>query len=92
MEAFARGFLHGGSAWRLLRPPERTSYNRDYHAETVFVRRGDRIQHFYNTELLYAPHPEGQDGRHVDSIWPLWNVFDLSPAGRGTDWYPRLTY
>jgi len=56
------------------------------------VRRGDRVHHFYNTELLYAPHPEGQDGRHVDSIWPLWNVFDLTPDGRGTDWYPRLSY
>jgi predicted dithiol-disulfide oxidoreductase (DUF899 family) len=31
-------------------------------------------------------------GRHVDSIWPLWNVFDLTPDGRGTDWYPRLGY
>jgi predicted dithiol-disulfide oxidoreductase (DUF899 family) len=28
----------------------------------------------------------------VDSIWPLWNVFDLTPEGRGTTWYPRLNY
>lgn len=79
-----------------------TTYNRDYHGETeegdqipalnVFVRRGERIHHFYNAELLYAPHPEGQDPRHVDLIWPLWNLFDLTPDGRGTDWYPRLAY
>jgi predicted dithiol-disulfide oxidoreductase (DUF899 family) len=79
-----------------------TSYNRDYHAETadgsqipalnVFVRRGDRVHHFYNAELLYAPSAEGQDPRHVDFIWPLWNLLDLTPGGRGTDWYPRLAY
>ena len=21
---------------------------------------------------------------------PLWNSLDLTPAGRGTDWYPKL--
>ena len=56
------------------------------------MRRGDRVHHFYNTELLYGPHPEGQEPRHVDPIWPLWNLFDLTPEGRGTDWYPRLAY
>ncbi len=78
------------------------TYNLDYHAEeanggqvptlNVFVRRNGRIHHFYNTELLYAPREAGQDGRHVDMIWPLWNVFDLTPDGRGTDWNPRLAY
>ncbi|HYV68169.1 MAG TPA: DUF899 family protein [Myxococcales bacterium] len=79
-----------------------TSYNRDYHGETddedqipalnVFVRRGDQIHHFYDAELLYAPPAEGQDPRHVDTIWPLWNVFDFTPDGRGKDWYPKLRY
>jgi predicted dithiol-disulfide oxidoreductase (DUF899 family) len=45
-------------------------------------RRDGRIHHFYNTELLYhAPDP-GQDQRHVDLIWPLWSLFDLTPEGR----------
>jgi hypothetical protein len=22
----------------------------------------------------------------------LWNVLDLTPGGRGTDWYPKLSY
>jgi predicted dithiol-disulfide oxidoreductase (DUF899 family) len=30
--------------------------------------------------------------RHVDTIWPLWNVFDLLPQGRGSDWYPANNY
>jgi predicted dithiol-disulfide oxidoreductase (DUF899 family) len=78
------------------------SYNRDYHAEeangaqipacNVFVRRGGKVRHFYSTELLYEPSEPGQEGRHVDMFWPLWNLFDLTPEGRGTDWHPRLSY
>jgi predicted dithiol-disulfide oxidoreductase (DUF899 family) len=47
---------------------------------------------FYNTELLFAPKEPGQDGRHVDMIWPVWSLFDYTPEGRGTDWYPKLRY
>jgi hypothetical protein len=25
-------------------------------------------------------------------LMPLWNVLDLTPGGRGTDWYPSITY
>jgi predicted dithiol-disulfide oxidoreductase (DUF899 family) len=28
----------------------------------------------------------------VDLIWPLWNVLDFTPEGRGSDWYPKLDY
>jgi predicted dithiol-disulfide oxidoreductase (DUF899 family) len=78
------------------------TYNRDYHGETatgeqlpslnVFVRRNDKIHHFYHTELLFASQEPGMDGRHVDLIWPLWNLFDYTPEGRGTTWYPKLRY
>lgn len=81
---------------------EHNSYNTDYHGENaagnqlpalnVFVRRPDGIYHSYNTELLYAPSDPGQDGRHVDLIWPLWNLFDYTPEGRGGGWYPKLGY
>lgn len=93
-----------GRGWRNLRllSSADNSYNHDYHAETakgdqlpalnVFVRRAGAIHHFYNTELLYAPFAPGQDGRHVDLIWPLWNLFDFTPEGRGEKWYPRLAY
>ena len=86
---------------RLLSSADNT-YNHDYHAESpegdqlpalnVFVRRDGAIHHFYSTELLYAPCEPGQDGRHVDLIWPLWNLFDFTPEGRGDKWYPRLSY
>jgi predicted dithiol-disulfide oxidoreductase (DUF899 family) len=90
--------------WRNLRllSSAGNTYNRDYHGESesgaqlpmmnVFVRRNGRIFHTYGTELLFAPSERGQDGRHVDSFWPLWNLFDLTPEGRGSSWYPRLQY
>lgn len=78
------------------------SYNRDYHGESatgsqlpalnVFTRRGGEIHHAYCTELLFAPEDPGQNARHVDSVWPLWNLLDFTPDGRGTDWYPKLEY
>ncbi len=77
-------------------------YNIDYFGEdekgnqwpmlNVFNKTDNGICHFYATELLFAPSEKGQDGRHVDSIWPLWNLFDLIPEGRGTDWYPKHQY
>ena len=93
-----------GRGWRNLRllSSAGNGYNQDYHAESpegdqlpalnVFVRRDGVIHPFYNTELFYAPCEPGQDGRHVDLIWPLWNLFDLTPEGRGEKWYPRLSY
>jgi len=81
---------------------ENNHYNRDYHGETadgsqmpmlnVFVKRDGKIRHFYGTELLHAKEEKGQNGRHVDSIWPLWNLLDFTPEGRGSDWYPKLSY
>jgi predicted dithiol-disulfide oxidoreductase (DUF899 family) len=90
--------------WRQLRllSSAGNSYNRDYFAETpegaqmpmlnVFVRDGHVVRHFWGTELMNAPTEPGQEPRHVDSIWPVWNVLDLTPEGRGTDWQPRLSY
>ena len=80
----------------------KNSYNADYFGEdekqnqwpmlNVFRKTDEGIFHYYATELLFAPADEGQNGRHVDSIWPLWNLFDLIPEGRGTNWYPKLEY
>ncbi|HKA95456.1 MAG TPA: DUF899 family protein [Streptosporangiaceae bacterium] len=90
--------------WRRLRllSSAGTSYNRDYLAETpdgeqlpmlnVFHRDGNTIRHFWSSELFYAPEDPGQDPRHVGTIEPLWNVFDLTPEGRPTDWDEQLSY
>ncbi len=92
--------------WRRLRvlSSAHNAYNRDYHGETsegeqmpmlnVFRRDGDVVRHFWGAELLYAPTEPGQDPRHVGTIEPLWNIFDLTPEGRGEDedWDERLEY
>jgi predicted dithiol-disulfide oxidoreductase (DUF899 family) len=90
--------------WRRLRllSSAGNSYNRDYSAETaeghqrpmlnVFYRDGKTIRHFWGSELLCTPTEPGQDTRHVGTIEPLWNLYDLTPAGRGTDWDERLNY
>jgi predicted dithiol-disulfide oxidoreductase (DUF899 family) len=45
------------------------------------------------TELMFAPRDEGEEPRHVDSIWPIWSVLDMTPEGRGTESdFPRLHY
>jgi predicted dithiol-disulfide oxidoreductase (DUF899 family) len=78
------------------------NYNRDYQGEAadgsqqpslnVFVRRNGRIRHFYNAELLFVRSEPSQNSRHIDMIWPLWNLLDFTPEGRGTTWYPKLSY
>jgi predicted dithiol-disulfide oxidoreductase (DUF899 family) len=91
--------------WRHLRllSSRNSTYNRDYHAEgpdgeqspilNVFTRDGDGFRHRWATELMFAPREEGEEPRHVDSIWPIWNVLDLTPGGRGDDpYFPALQY
>jgi predicted dithiol-disulfide oxidoreductase (DUF899 family) len=93
-----------GRGWRNLRllSSSGNTYNADYHGEgsdgsqwptlNVFTRRNGQVYHSWASELLFAKSEPGQDGRHVDLVWPLWNMLDLVPEGRGTDWNPRLTY
>ena len=56
----------------------------------VFHHDGDVTRHFWASELLNAPTDPGQDPRHVGTVEPLWNLFDLIPEGRGTDWDEQL--
>jgi predicted dithiol-disulfide oxidoreductase (DUF899 family) len=97
--------IHARSrGWRNLRllSSAGNTYNHDYHGETaegdqmpglnVFARKDGKIHHSYYTELRFVPPEPGQDHRHVDLLWPLWNLFDFTPEGRGTNWHPKLTY
>jgi len=90
--------------WRNLRllSSANNNYNHDYYGEApdgsqlpmlnVFTRRKGKIHHFYATELQFVKPDKGQNQRHIDMMWPLWNLLDLTPEGRGTDWFPSLTY
>ncbi|MBA2386841.1 MAG: DUF899 family protein [Acidimicrobiia bacterium] len=77
------------------------SFARDYNGEidgqqmpmmNVFQREADAIWHFWGSEMLYAPADPNQDPRHMGTVEPAWNMFDLMPAGRGTDWDEQLDY
>ncbi len=90
--------------WRRLRllSSAGSAYNSDYFAETadglqrpmltVFHRDGDVIRHFWSSELLYAPSDPGQEPRHVGTLEPLWNLFDLTPEGRPIEWHEQFSY
>lgn len=94
----------GERGWRRLRflSSAGNTYNRDYLAETsegaqrpmltVFHRDGGLIRLFWSSELLYASADPGQDPRHVGTLEPLWNLFDLTPEGRPPDWYEQFSY
>ncbi len=99
-----RSFAHE-RGWRHLRLLSSRSnrYNRDYYAETpdgeqmpilnVFVRDGERFRHTWASELLYAPRESDMEPRHVDAIWPIWHVLDLTRGGRGNEPnFPALRY
>ncbi|HEX4624363.1 MAG TPA: DUF899 family protein [Solirubrobacteraceae bacterium] len=90
--------------WRRLRllSCAGNAYNRDYGGEAddgqqkpmlnVFERDGGTVRHFWGSELFYAPADPGQDPRHVGTLEPVWNMFDLTRSGRAPDWYEQITY
>lgn len=90
--------------WKHLRlvSSRGNSYSRDYHASTefgsefplvnVFSRDEGVIRHTYCGELFFVEPEPDQDPRHVDAMWPLWNILDLTPGGRGVHWRPQLNY
>ena len=59
----------------------------------VFHRDADgTIRLSWASELVFAPTDPGQDPRHMGTLEPLWNVFDLTPEGRPADWQEQLHY
>lgn len=98
-----RTFAHerGWTGVRLVSSAS-NSFNRDYLGETdgarqrpmlnVFHRTRDGIRHFWGSEMLYEPSEPGEESRHVGTLEPLWNLFDLTPEGRPSDWDEQLTY
>jgi predicted dithiol-disulfide oxidoreductase (DUF899 family) len=64
----------------------------EYPALVVFKRDGDKVRLFWASEVSKDMADPGQDPRDAPDIASLWTVLDLTPAGRGTDWYPKLNY
>lgn len=71
-----RGIASDGSEWASV---------------DIWVRKGEKVHHFWSPESMGTQDP-GQDPSLAPEITPLWNILDLTPGGRGTDWYPKLSY
>lgn len=61
-------------------------------AINVFTRRDGMIRHFWTGEFSGESADPGQDPRGAPDLAPLWNILDMTPAGRDPDWYPSLDY
>jgi predicted dithiol-disulfide oxidoreductase (DUF899 family) len=82
---------------------EKNDYARDYNAQpgetseslmplmNAFQKDGDRIHHFWASELLWTPMESGHP-RHLDIAWPLWGLLDMTRSGRHPDTNPQLRY
>jgi predicted dithiol-disulfide oxidoreductase (DUF899 family) len=102
IEVVADFGAHRGWRWLRLVSSAHNTYNRDYHGEgeaggqipilNVFLREGGTIRHFWASELMFAPADPGQHPRHVGTLEPVWNLFDLLPEGRPVDWDEQLSY
>jgi predicted dithiol-disulfide oxidoreductase (DUF899 family) len=71
-----RGLAPDGSEWPAL---------------DVWVKDGAKVRHVWGAEMGGTEDP-GQDARGAPDPTPLWNILDLTPAGRGSGWYPALAY
>ena len=55
---------------------------------SVFVKSGDdSLRHSYSASAIM----EENQYRGLDLLTPVWNLLDLTPAGRG-DWLPSVQY
>lgn len=64
----------------------------DNAAFNVFTRNDGKIRHFWGDEMGMETADPGQDPRGAPDPMPLWTILDLTPEGRGSDWYPKLDY
>ena len=64
----------------------------EWAAEDVWVRRDGKVHHFWGGEMGGDMADPGQDPRGSPDPAILWTWLDLTPEGRGKDWYPKLEY
>lgn len=71
-----RGLAPDGSEWPAL---------------DVWKKDDGKVRHFWAGESGETADP-GEDPHGAPDPTPLWTILDLTPDGRGTDWYPKLEY
>ena len=42
--------------------------------------------------MSFADAIEGGNMRHLDQAWAMWNILDMTPGGRGEQYYPALSH
>ncbi len=47
---------------------------------------------FWASAMTKEMADPGQDPRDSPDLGVLWSVLDLTPEGRGENWYPKLQY
>lgn len=58
----------------------------------VYQLDGDKVRIFWSAEMTKEMADPGQDPRVAPDVAPLWTILDFTPEGRGTTWYPKLSY
>ena len=58
----------------------------------VLRKKDGKARLHWMGETTMAMADPGEDPRGAVDLSPLWNVLDLTPAGRDPKWYPRLSY
>ncbi|MEA3010143.1 MAG: hypothetical protein QOJ91_1835 [Sphingomonadales bacterium] len=58
----------------------------------VWTKKDGIVRHFWGASESGGTADPGQDPHLAPDPTPLWNILDLTPEGRGTDWYPSLEY
>ena len=58
----------------------------------VYRKDGATVRLFWSSGMTMDMADPGQDPRDAPDIASLWSILDLTPDGRGTDWYPKLSY
>ncbi|HET9639797.1 MAG TPA: DUF899 family protein [Allosphingosinicella sp.] len=72
-----RGLAPNGDEWASL---------------NLWVKKDGAVRHFWGASEAMGTEDPGQDAHLAPDPTPLWNILDLTPGGRGKDWYPSLEY
>ncbi|MDO9336498.1 MAG: DUF899 family protein [Caulobacter sp.] len=64
----------------------------EYPSLVVYRKSPEGVRLFWSSEMSKEMADPGQDPRDAPDLGVLWSVLDLTPDGRGADWYPKLSY
>ncbi|MGX7896425.1 DUF899 family protein [Tsuneonella sp. HG222] len=64
----------------------------EYPVLAVFRKEGETVRLFWKGEMTGEMTDPGKDPRGGPDLATVWPVLDLTPEGRGSDWYPKLSY